>query len=140
MYTFHKTGSTYALSIDNHQNLTEAVMAFIRDEHITAGEISGIGAVSEATLRFFNPQTKLFEDRTFSQQMEIANLIGNISVMDGKPYLHLHITLGTADFQTISGHLLTARISGACELFVHSFDTTLLREREQSTGLNLYKF
>ena len=94
MYTFHQTGNTYALSIDNHCDLTEAVMAFIADQHITAGEISGIGAVSEATLRFFNPQTKLFEDRTFTQQMEIANLIGNISVLDGKPYLHLHITLG----------------------------------------------
>lgn len=138
MYSYKQFGNTFVVSIESGQNLTDALLAFVKQNDITGGEITGLGAVSIATLRFFNPTTKLFEDRCFNQQMEIANLTGNISVMDGQPYLHLHITLGTSDFSTISGHLLTAQINGACELFIRKTEATLYRYRDNETGLNLY--
>ena len=140
MYTFRQEGNTYVVSIMNRQDLTDVLMSFIKEQNITAGEISGIGAVSEATLRFYNPTTKKYEDRMFEQQMEIANLTGNISTLNGEKYLHLHITLGTSDFQAIAGHLLTAKINGACELVIRKFDIAAPRYKDEETGLNLYLF
>ncbi|MBR1928234.1 MAG: DNA-binding protein [Paludibacteraceae bacterium] len=140
MYKFRKEGNTYVLSIANHQDLAATLVAFASEQHIKAGSISGIGAVSQATLRFYNPSTKLYEDHCFAEQMEIANLIGNFSTLNGEPYLHLHITLGRADFTSIAGHLLTAQINGACELVVEKYDDDFPRYKDPETGLNLYEF
>ena len=140
MYTFRQSGNTFVVSISNRQDLVRSLTSFVREQHITAGSISGIGAVSEATLRFYNPTTKEYEDRTFREQMEIANLIGNISTLVGEPYLHLHITLGRADFTSLAGHLLTAQINGACEIVIEQYDDNFARIKDEETGLNLYDF
>jgi len=131
----------YILSLDNHTEIVEALTAFCKEKEITAGIISGIGAVNEATFRFLDPVTKKYVDKTFAEQMEITNLTGNISCKDGKPYLHIHVTAGRSDYSCIGGHLLSARINGACELYVEDFiNGELGRRFDEETGLNLYKF
>ncbi|MBR1873080.1 MAG: DNA-binding protein [Bacteroidales bacterium] len=141
MYSYTEVeANKYVLSIDNHQEMMAALRDFCQEHEIFAGEVRGIGAVSEATLRFLNPATKKYVDRTFSEQMEIANLIGNISIKDNEVYLHVHITLGREDYTAVAGHLLTATINGACELVVEDWpDGYLGRKFDEETGLNLYE-
>ena len=142
MYQFTEVAPfKYVLSLDNHVEITEALTEFCKENEIYAGSITGIGAVSEATFRFLDPATKKYVDKTFSEQMEITNLTGNISVKDGKPYLHIHITASRSDYTCIGGHLLSARINGACELVVEDFfDGSVGREFDESLGINLFKF
>ena len=131
----------YVLSVDNHVSIVEALTDFCEKKHIKAGTVSGIGAIGSATFRFLDPATKQYVDRTFDEQMEITNLTGNISVKDGKPYLHLHVTAGRRDYTCVGGHLLDARVNGACELVVEWFIlNTLGRRFDPETGLNLYDF
>lgn len=139
-YTFRKFGNTFVVSVENHMEIARAIMDFCHDMNLTAGVISGIGAINQATLRFYNPATRQYVDRTFDEQMELANLTGNISVMDGRPYTHIHCVLGRADYSALAGHLLSARINGACELVVTAFDSPLDRRHDNVTGLNLYDF
>ena len=128
----------YLLSIDNHEEISAALAAFCSQKDIRCGEVGGIGAVNEATLRFLDPATKKYVDKTFSEQMEITNLTGNISSKDGQVYLHLHVTLGRRDYTCVGGHLLTARLNGACELFVRDLGGDIPRRFDPETGLNLY--
>jgi len=129
------------LSLDNHSKVMESLRAFCKEKGILSGSISGIGAVSEMTLRFFSPSTKLYEDRTFCEQMEIANLTGNISLMDGEPYLHIHITAGRSDFTTLSGHLLEAKLNGAGEFVIYDLHSHAVgRTFNPELGLNCYDF
>jgi len=140
-WTAKKIGSRYVLSIKNHAEIVDTVTDFLLQRNIQSGTISGIGAVNEATLRFFNPQTKQYEDKTFAEQMEISNLTGNIAAKDGKTIVHIHITLGTSDYSARAGHLLSARINGAGELVVDTFPHTVLQKaHDEETGLNFYKF
>ena len=142
MYQYKRVkDNLYVLSLDNHAEITEALKAFCDEKGILAGSVIGIGAISEATFRFLNPATKAYVDKTFSEQMELTNLTGNISEKDGCPSLHLHITASRSDYTCIGGHLLTARINGACELLVEAFpDAAVGRYLDGETGLNLYKF
>ena len=142
MYQFKEVKKgTFVLSLDNHVDLAPALIAFCADNNIYAGYITGLGAVSSVTLRFLDPVTLKYVDRCFEEQMEITNLTGNISSKDGRPYLHLHITLGRSDYSCIGGHLLTGTINGACELVVEAYEnTTIGRYTDPETGLNLYKF
>lgn len=134
-----KPGS-FVLSLDNHVEIAEALVAFCEEKGIASGTILGLGAINEATFRFLNPATKKYVDKSFCEQMEITNLTGNISRKDGKPYLHIHITASRSDYSCIGGHLLSARINGACELLVEAYDAEIGRRPDEETGLNLYKF
>ena len=131
----------YIVSLDNHVEIMEGLAAFCNDLGVKCGQVSGIGAVCEATFRMYNPATKQYVDKKFAEQMELTNLTGNISQKDGAPYLHVHATCSRADYSCIGGHLLSARINGACELLVGSFrDTSVGRKFDPETGLNLYEF
>lgn len=131
----------YVLSIDNHQEIMAALAEFCKKMKIKAGDITGIGAISEATFRFLDPATKQYVDKVFEEQMEITNLTGNISSKDGEVYLHVHLTCSRRDYTCVGGHLLKARINGACELLVTDFGLTSVGRRfDPETGLNLYDF
>lgn len=140
MYTYRQIGHRYIVSIDNHTEIVEALQAFCLEKSIFSGTISGIGAVGEATLRLYDPATRQYRDRTFNEQMEVANLTGNIAQMEDKPYLHLHITLGRTDYTALAGHLLSARINGAGEFVIDDFETTVERRFDPEIGLNCYDF
>ncbi|WP_346727881.1 PPC domain-containing DNA-binding protein [Cellulophaga sp. E16_2] len=114
--------------------------AFVTEHDIKAGTITGLGAVNEATLRIRDPATKKFVDKIFTEQMEITNITGNISQQNDKHYIHIHVTLGRYDYTALAGHLLTAKINGAGEFVIESFDGTVNRYSDEETGLNLYDF
>ena len=139
MYKFRMVGEgKFVVSVDNHMRIMDALEAFCKEQRVFAGTVTGIGAVNEATLRFLDPATKQYVDRTFREQMEISNLTGNISEKDGEPYLHVHVTLCKSDYTAVGGHLLNATLCGACELFIECFDMSLGRRFDDETGLNLY--
>ena len=131
----------YILSLDNHVSILEALTAFCKEKSIYCGKVSGLGAINSATFRFLDPATKQYIDKTFEEQMEITNLTGNISNKDNQVYLHIHLTCSRRDYTCVGGHMLDARINGACELFVEDYCLTSAgRRADEETGLNLYKF
>ncbi|MCD9615749.1 PPC domain-containing DNA-binding protein [Chryseobacterium gleum] len=139
-WSARKADQIYIVSIENHSNIVETLTDFIRDQKIRAGEVTGIGAVSEATLRFFNPATKKYIDKTFKEQMEVTNISGNVSEIEGKLTLHLHITLGREDYTALAGHLLEAKIQGAAEFIFYPLNTRVVKIKNEETGINLYDF
>jgi len=139
-YEYKQLGNRYAVSIKNRSEIVKALTDFSTDQKITAGTIYGLGAINKVTLRFFNPVTKKYVDKTFQEQMEITNLTGNISTMDGKTYLHLHITVGRSDYTALAGHLLSATLNGAGEFVVEKFGGKVERTFNPEVGLNFYDF
>ncbi|WP_347217303.1 PPC domain-containing DNA-binding protein [Chryseobacterium sp.] len=139
-WSARKVAQVYMVSIQSNSNIVETLTDFIKNQNIQAGEVSGIGAVSEATLRFFNFETKNYADKTFQEQMEVTNISGNVSVIEGNPVLHLHITLGRADYTALAGHLLEATIHGAGEFIFYPLNTRVVKIKDQETGINLYDF
>lgn len=139
-WTARKVEHIYIISVADKSSILDALTDFVVSQKITAGQISGIGATNEATLRFFNPDTKSYVDKTFTGQMEISNLSGNISEVEGKPMLHLHITLGKSDYSALAGHLSDAKIRGAGEFFIHPINSKVVKVRNGDIGLNFYDF
>lgn len=139
-YDFKQFGDKYIVSIKTQSEIVKALTDFCTDQKIKAGTISGLGAINEVALRFFDPDTKKYVDKTFKEQLEITNLTGNISTMDGKEYLHLHITLGRSDYTALAGHLLSAKLRGAGEFVIDTVDGKVERTFCPALGLNLYDF
>lgn len=137
-WTAWKTGDHYILSVADQSSILDALTDFVNLQQISAGEITGIAALNEATLRFFDPATKKYVDKTFSEQLEMSNLSGNISISEGKPLLHLHATLGRRDYTALAGHLQDGKIRGAGEFFVYPLNTRAVKIKNEAVGLNFY--
>lgn len=140
LWTAKKVDNVFIVSVNDRSSILEALTDFVSVQKIQSGQITGIGATNEATLRFFNPETKKYVDKAFKEQMEISNLSGNISIVEGKLMLHLHATLGRNDYSALAGHLLDAKIRGAGEFFVYPISGKVEKIKNEEVGLNFYDF
>lgn len=140
MFSYKKVGKKYIVSLQNGAELVKTLNQFCSLMKIKSGVIHGIGSVDQVRLRFFNAKTKEYDTQLFEEPMEIANLTGNISQYDKDIYLHIHITLGCADYRAIAGHLLSAIISGRGEFVVEDYDADLMRHYNSEMELNYYDF
>jgi len=132
-------GSTFVLRVDKGEEIVETLKRFCASQRITLGWVTGIGAVNKATVGLFDPETKEYVSNELTGSYEIAHLAGNVTTMNGEPYLHLHITLADAEGSAFAGHLNSATVSATAEVFITRIDGEVDREFSQEIGLNLLK-
>ena len=60
--------------------------------------------------------------------------------MDGKPYLHLHMSASNEYGKVTGGHLNEAHVSATCEIVVRVVDGSVGRAFSDEIGLNLFEF
>jgi predicted DNA-binding protein with PD1-like motif len=112
--------------------------AFAADEGITAAEVSGIGAFQTATVGFYHPDRKDYDRIPIASHTEVLSLLGNLSIKDDAPWVHLHATLGGVDTAAIGGHLFEAIVGPTLELFVREEPGELRRLLDEDIGLALF--
>lgn len=107
-------------------------------EHsIKLGIISGIGVLDRATVGLFKASEKKYYPNTFTGDFEISSLTGNITVMDEKPYIHVHAALSDKNGNTFGGHLSEGYVSATAEIFVITSNAEISRKFDENIGLNL---
>jgi len=110
-----------------------------KNQHITSGFIQAIGAVQKACIGFYDQQTHEYHITTLNRPLEIVSLIGNISIKDGEPFVHAHITLADETEQAYGGHLAPGTIVFACEFILEIFEgESFIRSFDNETGLSLW--
>lgn len=139
-YSYKKLGNKYFIRVDKDTEIIRALKEICAENNITAGEITGIGAIKSATFGFFNPETKQYSEKTFDEYMEITSLLGNVSQKDGEVYLHLHMNASGKDYKTIGGHLVKSTVSATCEIILTSQEGSIGRKFSEDIGLNLFDF
>lgn len=58
LWTAKKVEKNYIVSIKDKSSIVQALNDFVLNQNIKSGQVTGIGAVSEATLRFFDFSTE----------------------------------------------------------------------------------
>src|SRR5262249_43623877 len=81
---------TYLLVFDKDAEGVTGLRAFAKHERLVAGQLSGIGAVSDAVLAFFDRIEKDYARIPVDRQAEVTSLTGNLALKDGSPFLHVH--------------------------------------------------
>ena len=137
---YKRTAGAYIVEIPKGSKIVENLKRFCEKEKVRFGTIQAIGAAKEVTLRFFDADKKKYSDKRFKMHFEITNLTGNISEVDGKVYLHLHISLADRAFHMIGGHLLEAIVGGTFEAVIKPLPGRIGRKFSREVGLNLYDF
>ena len=135
-----KAGRIYQGSLGKGKEIIDGLAEVMRRHEITAGTISGLGAVSEAQIGYFNAQTKSYIKMVFHEHMEIVSLKGNISFKDNEVFPHLHVVFSRKDFSTVGGHLFEGSKVYAFEFEIVSFEgKSFTRGFDKDTGLFLWK-
>ena len=120
-------------------DLLEELTSTCQKENIRLGRIEALGAVQKAHLGFYDQKTREYRFFTLPQPLEITKLIGNISLKDGNPFVHAHVTLADEEGKAFGGHLAPGTVVFACEFIIESFDGPVLeRGFDEETGLPLW--
>ncbi len=138
---YKKSGNSIVARLDMGDEVLSVLLSISAKENIRLAKVSGIGAVSKATIGVFNTGTREYYSRTYAGCYEIASLMGNITAKDGNPYFHVHITIGNTETEEChSGHLNEAVISATGEIIIELMEGGIGREYSPSVGLNVMKF
>jgi uncharacterized protein len=120
-------------------DLLEGLTQIVREEHIRLGRVQGIGATTHAVVAYYDQNTRKYNPLEFPGGMEILSLNGNVSLRDGKPFVHVHLLLGDPDGRVIGGHLLPGTKLFACEVSIEELEgEELVRTFHEQTGLHLW--
>lgn len=137
---YRRFDNTIVLRLEKGEEVIESINELCIKEKIKAGTITGLGATNNITIGLFKIDEKKYYSNSYNEDFEITNLTGNISVMNDKPYLHIHGTFGRIDGSCVGGHLNKAVISATCEIFITVIDGNIGRKFDENIGLNLIEF
>ncbi len=126
--------------LSHGKDLLQQLNDICRENNIKLGRVEAIGAVQKARIGFYDQNSFKYEFHDIDQPLEIANLTGNISLRDGQPFIHTHITLADSNDNAIAGHLAEGTIVFACEFIIQCFDgPDFIRDFDEQTKLPLWK-
>ncbi len=127
----------YVLRFDKGEEVFAGLTEFASKNQVQAATFWGIGTVSEADLGFYNSFLKQYRSKPILENFEILSLIGNISMLDGKPSLHAHGSFGRTDFSVVGGHVFKLVTLATCEIFLIKLDGEMRRKNNPDLQLNL---
>ena len=75
----------------------------------------------------------LYDGREYTKQVieepsEVLSLQGSVSLKEGKPFVHLHVSVAGHDFAVRGGHLFTGEVYMTIELVMRIFEPGLVRK------------
>jgi predicted DNA-binding protein with PD1-like motif len=129
-------------------DLLEEITDFCNTNNIKAGWITLIGAVKNVKLGFYDQKKHQYvyldQDDSYknvsetknlekmeSKPFEISSCTGNISIKDGKSFLHMHIVVSDREGRCFGGHLMPGTKVFAGEFMIH-----VLKGEELTRGVD----
>ena len=109
-----------------------------KETGVMTATFTAIGALKYAKLGFYDQKRHEYLEILLSAPQEIASCVGNISIKEGKPFVHAHAVLADSEGNTKAGHLLEGKVFAA---EVHLFELVgekVVRKNDAVTGLFLW--
>ena len=130
-------GERFIVRLESGEGLVDSLTGLLSEADVGFANVSAAGAVAWAQLAYWNAQSKKYEEREFSEQLEVVSFQGNASLKDGKPFLHIHAVFARQDFSTIGGHVKDLRVHPTLEIWLRTEDVDVNRVHDPSSGLDL---
>jgi len=128
---------TYLIVFDKGAEVMAGLLQFAREHRLAGGSLSGIGAVSDASLAFFDRKKMEYLPIPVAQQAEVLALTGNLALREKQPFFHVHAVLGLPDGSTRGGHLVHAHVWPTLEVVLTTWTRSAQRTLDRETGLPL---
>ena len=127
-----------AVRLEHDADLVQSITELARSNRVEAGSFTAIGALKRARLGYYDQKNHGYREMKIDAPHEMASCIGNVSLKDGEPFVHVHVVLADETGNTKAGHLLEG-IVFAAEVHLHELEGPRLeRKYDEATGLSLW--
>ncbi len=121
-------------------DLAATVLEYLKANDIKAGSVQIIGALSKARLGVYDFGDGEYKTFDVDCESEILSCIGNISMLEGQPFAHLHMIIGLPGGETRGGHVFDNCTIKVCEFQITEYEgEAMQRVVDPSTGLKLWE-
>ncbi|HEY2004351.1 MAG TPA: DUF296 domain-containing protein [Candidatus Saccharimonadia bacterium] len=129
---------SYVLRLELGDDIHESVQSFCNGNNINNAAIQGIGSVDSPTLAHYSIKTKQFTDKHLDGIFEVTSLLGNVALVDGKPFAHIHVTVSGLDMLAHAGHLVKGECSATLELIITAYPSHHWKADDAAIGLKVW--
>jgi uncharacterized protein len=113
------------------------IVAIATREKIPTARVEAIGGVNALRLAYFDHESKKYEEHEYREFLEVTSILGNITLKDGKQFLHIHGTFGRRDLSVLAGHVMAATVFPLLEVVVTPTKNKAFRKFDDGLGLNV---
>ena len=126
------------MTLAKGDNINKTFESFAEVNGVGCAWLNGIGALENPEIGYYSLEDKSYHRKTFKGEYELTSLIGNITLKEGKPFSHTHITFSDTEFRVFGGHLFNANITAAGEFIMQFGSDEINREMNAEIGLPLW--
>jgi hypothetical protein len=126
------------MTLAKGDNINKTFESFAEVKGVGCAWLNGIGALENPEIGYYSLEDKSYYRKTFKGEYELTSLIGNITLKEGKPFSHTHITFSDTEFRVFGGHLFNANITAAGEFIMQFGSDEINREMNAEIGLPLW--
>ena len=141
---YRKSGEKIYLRLDKGDEIITSLTTLCEKKNIRAASFEGIGGCDHVEVGIFDPEKKSYITHMQDGMFELVSLNGNVTEYEDKPYIHAHPVFAYHDkdlrAQTLSGHLLSARIGLTAEIVVTPADLHITRRFIDELGIRIWDF
>ncbi len=134
---FKKVNEGAILRLEKGEEIVSSIVKFCDENNLQSGFFHGLGAVMNLELGYYFQDRKEYNWKIFNQVSEIDSLTGNIALVEGRHFVHVHGVFSTDSFQCFGGHVKSAIVGATCEIYLIDFKTSLSRTMDDEIGLKL---
>lgn len=134
-----KPGRTFVGRLATDTDLVDEIERECAERDIRAAWVSVVGAMRTAAYAYYDQEQRRYLELASDAHHELAGFVGNISLRDGRPFLHAHATFSNRDGGTVGGHLLRGCTVWVAEVTLREMTgVELNRTPDEVTGLALW--
>lgn len=117
---YRKTDFGYLVMLERGDELIRSLIEFGRHEEVSAATLQGLGAIGRLVLGFYHLETQDYVRREWDTDLEVAALVGTLSLLEGEAFPHVHGVFSDRGFTSFGGHVFEAVVSVTLEVPVHT--------------------
>ena len=126
---------TYILVFAKGDEVMSGLKEFAVKYQVKSAHFNAIGDASSVKFGWYDISKKMFKVMHLNEFAEITSLVGDITLYNGNPVVHAHISAATQDGILHGGHLLEAFISPTLQLMMTVEPASLFKKLDPETGI-----
>jgi predicted DNA-binding protein with PD1-like motif len=130
----------FLVRLERGEEVQSTLTRFLEAKGINAGMITGLGGIGNAELGFYDLPNRVYLRKLIPGNLELVNYSGNITLVEGKPFIHAHAVVSGQDYQAYSGHFFSATVTITGEFVIRPADWQVNRALDEASGLKLMDF
>lgn len=105
-----------------------------------AATLQLVGATRTLSVAYFDQETRRYEPHHYVGGLEISGGVGNVSLKDGEPFVHIHLSgWAKEEGKAVAGHLVEGSEVYMIEAYYRMFEGKApVRELDEEVGLPVW--